>query len=136
MDSSSVRLQRNGKTIALAALVLLAFCACLLFSLVHPAVAHAATYKGDQVAWQIKDGKAYAKADGKKLKGLQTIDDKTYYFDKKGVQRTGWRKIKGSYYYFNIASKAEGHMVTSKVVCGVNLGENGAAKLTPPQNPN
>lgn len=56
-----------------------------------------------------KEGKSYFYMDesGKRLQGLQTIDGKTYYFSPKSTTKyrlaarvTGWRKVKGNYYYF------------------------------------
>ena len=72
----------------------------------------------------------YWNENGKRLKGLQKIGENTFWFDKKGVQRTGWRKIGGSYYFFRIENGAEGYIITNAVINDVKLGKDGRAKLT------
>ncbi len=72
----------------------------------------------------------YYGEDGKKVKGLVEINGKKYYFDSKGIQRTGWQKIDGSYYYFKIAKKAKGYMVTNKKVNGIKLKKSGKASTS------
>lgn len=68
---------------------------------------------------------------GKKLKdGKYKINGKYYYFDSKGIQRTGWQKVGSNYYYFKIAKGKKGYMVTSQTANGVSLKKNGKAKLT------
>lgn len=43
----------------------------------------------------------YYNAKGKKAKGIVTVKGKKYYFDSKGVLRTGWRKINKKYYFLD-----------------------------------
>ncbi|MCD7834502.1 MAG: hypothetical protein LUH00_11045 [Lachnospiraceae bacterium] len=74
-------------------------------------------YYFDKTGHKLKDGKY-------KIKG------KYYYFDEKGRQRTGWQKIGDSYYYFNIANKKKGYMLTSTTVNGIHLGADGKAEIT------
>lgn len=82
------------------------------------------------VVWKKGKSAITCTVDGvKQAGGIKTIDGKRYYFDKKGIQRTGWKKVGGSYYYFAIGHKAKGAMVTSKVINGVKLGKDGRAVL-------
>lgn len=104
--------------------------ALLVLPFAQPELAQASAYEKSEVTWQVKNDKVVAKVAGRRLTGLNTIGAKTYYFDQKGVQRTGWRKVKGGYYYFQIAHKGKGYMVASKVVCGVRLSKGGSAVLT------
>lgn len=48
-----------------------------------------------------EDGeKVYLNEDGKRVRGFEKIDGKTYYFDKEGHIKTGWLKLKtGKTYY-------------------------------------
>ena len=64
--------------------------------------------------------------------GINTVElnGKYYYFDKTGVQHTGWQKMRGDYYFFRIENGEKGYMVTSKKVNGVTLQYNGKAKKT------
>lgn len=48
----------------------------------------------------INGAKCFYGMNGKRLTGLQTIDDKLYYFDKNGKMKTGMHKVNGAYYYF------------------------------------
>lgn len=109
---------------------LLAVCLfCVGGSFAAPA-AHAGEYKSSDVTWVTKNSKVFAKVDGKKLTGLQRIGTKTYYFDKKGVQRTGWRKVKGACYFFQNKNKQQGYMLADTVVNGVRLRASGKAAMT------
>ncbi len=67
---------------------------------------------------------------GRKTAGLRTIDGKSYYFDKQGIQRTGWQEYQGDYYFFKIADGEKGRMVTSCRVNGITLKKDGKAKIT------
>lgn len=110
----------------------------LLTLLILPLPVHAASesqaaeqVKERTAVWILKKGKYYCRDGGKKnLKGLQTFGKKTYYMDSKGVQRTGWRKIDGKYYYFRQKNGAGGYRITSAVVNGVTLKKSGAAKTS------
>ncbi|MCD8012976.1 MAG: hypothetical protein LUG99_07355 [Lachnospiraceae bacterium] len=53
-----------------------------------------------------------------------TIGSKTYYFDSKGVMATGWKKISGSYYFFN---RSTGVQKKNASVDGIKLKANGKA---------
>lgn len=60
--------------------------------------------KGVMVTGWIKENKKYyyTKANGRMVKGWQTIQGKRYYFDKKtGARAKGWKEISGYSYYFN-----------------------------------
>ena len=82
------------------------------------------------VQWVEKGSRIYCKVNGVAQKGgLRTINGKTYLFDKKGRQLTGWRKVGKHYRYFTVANKAKGAMVTGKVVNGVKLDKQGRAAL-------
>lgn len=80
--------------------------------------------------WTIKNEKVFYIVSGTKQKGLCEIDGKVYYFDSKGVQRTGWQKIGNKYFYFRIANGGDGYMVKSKKVNGIKLQKDGTAKVT------
>lgn len=79
--------------------------------------------------WQSRNQKCFYYYNGKKIKGLASIQGKTYYFDAKGVQHTGWQKVHGDYYFFQNANRAKGFMITSSTVNGVTLGTDGKAVL-------
>ncbi|MDD6033439.1 MAG: InlB B-repeat-containing protein, partial [Oscillospiraceae bacterium] len=49
---------------------------------------------------ELASGTVYYK-NGLKVKGLQKIGGKTYYFDEKGYLQTGWVELDGSWYYFD-----------------------------------
>lgn len=81
--------------------------------------------------WIEKDGRYYYYNQyGEKATGRCTINKKTYFFDAKGRQRTGWMKIKGSYYYFRTANKGKGYMVKGTKVNGIKINSKGKAKIT------
>lgn len=82
------------------------------------------------VEWVEKASQVYCKVDGVTQKGgLKTIGGKTYLFDKKGRQLTGWHKVGKAYRFFTVASKAKGAMVSGKVVNGIKLDKSGRAIL-------
>ena len=68
----------------------------------NPTQAEAAAKMG----WQKINGKQYyILQNGAKAKGLITLNDKQYYFDKKtGAQKKGWQTIDGYRYYFGIGN--------------------------------
>ena len=75
--------------------------------------AHADT-ASPSVEWVEKASQVYCKVDGVTQKGgLKTIGGKTYLFDKKGRQLTGWHKVGKAYRFFTVAPKAKGAMVSS-----------------------
>ena len=88
-----------------------------------------ATSRKKKQGWVIRKGYVYFyTAEGKKLKnGIHEIGRKKYYFDKKGRQRTGWRKVHGHSYFFRYANGKNGYMVTGKKVDGIRLKKNGRA---------
>ena len=53
--------------------------------------------------WKETDnGMTYINDSGKAVTGMQEIDGKTYYFNSKGIMKTGWLTTKsGKKYYFN-----------------------------------
>lgn len=108
----------------------LALLACAVLLACAAAIPHHALAATDdhEGTWVTKSKCMYYKnADGKKVKGLTEIDGKAYYFDKKGVQRTGWRKISGVYRYFYIKNGKKGYMAKKTVVNGVKIDKYGAA---------
>ena len=78
--------------------------------------------------WVRKNGYYYYYRNKKKLKnGIFRIGQKKYCFDKKGRQRTGWRKIGKYKYYFSIRNGKNGYMLAGRKVDGVALKKNGRA---------
>ena len=75
-------------------------------------------------------GTKYYTVMGRKPAGLRTIDGKCYYFDRQGIQRTGWQEYKGDYYFFRIADGEKGYMAVSDRVNGITLKKDGKAKIT------
>ncbi len=84
---------------------------------------------GDTV-WKEHNGYCYCVKRGKKLKGLKTEGGKTYYFDSRGRQKTGWRKVSNRYCYFTIKNGAEGCLVKGKTVNGITIDKTGTAQAT------
>lgn len=112
----------KGKRKVLLAVLL----AVLAMVLTVGAVEAAPKYKNQ---WVKLNGKAYHYNDkGKKDKGLIKIKNKTFYLDSKCVQRTGWQKIDGKYYFFQIRNGNYGYMLTSTTVNGITLTKKGYAK--------
>lgn len=107
--------------------ILLVTVICILFS----ATAYAEVKKPVQkltVRWTKKNGYDYCYVNGKKQKnGIFEIDGKSYYFDKKGRQRTGWRKIKKKIYFFKNSRGKKGYMVKGKKVDGIKINKSGHA---------
>lgn len=121
---------RNLAATRLLAVAAAGLLALSLLLLTVPSPAHAATADKPKVQWTQKSSYFYCKVDGVKQKGgLKNIDGKSYLFDKKGRQLTGWHKVGKSYRYFTVANKAKGSMVTGKVVNGVKLDKQGRAVL-------
>lgn len=80
--------------------------------------------------WKTKNSNVYCKVNGKTQKGgIKTIDGKKYLFSKSGKQLTSWHKIGKNYYYFKPKTKADGYMVTAKVINGIKLDKDGRAVL-------
>ncbi len=88
--------------------------------------------KRESTWFQTQRGRVfYYDENGKTLKdGKYKINGKYYYFDKEGVQRTGWQKIGDDYYYFRIGKKTKGYMLKSTTVNGITLKKGGKAKMT------
>ena len=86
--------------------------------------------QSNDLVWKKKKGYYYAYRNGKKLKGLQKANGKTYLFDSKGRQQTGWRKINDRYCCFRFENGTNGYMLTGKWVNGIQLDKNGSAKVT------
>lgn len=78
--------------------------------------------------WRKSRGYWHCTISGKRLKGLNTLRGKTYYFDRKGRQRTGWQKIGGKYRFFRVANGPSGYLVKSKTVNGIRLDIDGIAR--------
>lgn len=85
---------------------------------------------GQAGKWKSRNQRFFYYENGKKVKGLKSINGNYYYFDSKGIQCTGWQKYKGDYYFFQIANENKGFMVRSKTVNGITLAKDGKAKLT------
>ena len=102
--------------------VLLLMCLCLLLGASN---AYAASR-----GWVRTKNCYYYYRNGKKVKGRVRIGNKTYYFDKNGVQRTSWRKIGKVYYCFNTGNADAGYMLTNTKKNGIALGKDGKAALT------
>ena len=102
---------------------LLAICICLF-----PARNAEAAVKYKNCFVKAQNGNlSYYNAKGKKAKGIVTVKGKKYYFDSKGVLRTGWRKINKKYYFFRQYNTRAGYMVTSSKVNGIRIRKNGSA---------
>lgn len=55
-----------------------------------------------QSGFVTENGNTYYYKDGKKLTGLQYIEDKAYYFDSNGImQKSKWVQVDGNWYYLN-----------------------------------
>ena len=89
-------MNRLGKTVAAA------LTGCLLLTFV-PIEALAATH-----GWKkVSDKWYYYGENGKKVKGVQKIDGKIYFFNKKGVMQTGWQQdADGNWYYLKSSGAA------------------------------
>jgi len=81
--------------------------------------------------WRNRDGWFCYYRNGKRLKGLCTIEKQTYLFDDKGRQLTGWRRVNGKYRFFRIQNGREGYMVTGRKVNGVRINADGTALVRP-----
>ena len=102
---------------------LLAICICLF-----PARNAEAAVKYKNCFVKAQNGNlSYYNAKGKKAKGIVTVKGKKYYFDSKGVLRTGWRKINKKYYFFRQYNTRAGYMVTSSKINGIRIRKNGSA---------
>lgn len=105
----------------------LCFAACPSTATAAPSPdAKAVSAKG---VWKEKGSTVSYKVAGKAVKGLVSINGKSYYFDSKGVQRTGWRCVYGIYYHFNTSNKSSAYATVNKVVNGVKLNKYGQAVL-------
>lgn len=99
--------------------------------------------------WETDGKKTYYCKDGVRVKGINKIDKKVYYFDKNGVKYTGsgWKTIGKNKYYFSkgvaktgwtIISKncyhfsSNGALSVSTKIDGVKVNKNG--KATGPAN--
>lgn len=63
----------------------------------------------EESGWKTVDGKKYYYENGTFVTGGKKIDGKVYYFNKYGVMKTGFVKVKGNYYYL---SPQDGSMQT------------------------
>lgn len=128
---SAARLPRTtAPAIGFALAALFALALSLTCLLIAPSAAVADNADRPAVQWIEKGSRIYCKVDGVAQKGgLRTIAGRSYLFDAKGRQLTGWRKVGRHYRYFTVATKAKGAMVTGKVVNGVRLDKQGRAVL-------
>ena len=109
--------------------LLIALFVVLAGLMVPRGVSAAAKYKKKWV--QTNSQWTYYDKKGKLAKGIVKIGSKyEYYFDGNGIQRTGWRLLSGSYYYFNPKTKKSAYMVKSATVDGIQLGKDGKAVIT------
>ncbi|MDD6615319.1 MAG: hypothetical protein PUF13_04330 [Lachnospiraceae bacterium] len=116
-------MKQNRKRLILPIL----FFMCVLW-LVSVPVSAAHKYKNQWVT-SSSGNYYYYNEDGKKVTGIQKIGKKSYYFDKKGIQRTGWIEYKDSYYFFKLGNGTKGYRIENKTVNGIQLKSNGKAKL-------
>ena len=114
--------KRNTKTLLTALLFL-----CVLLTAAVPA--QAASRKKQTNTWSTQNGcHYYYNADGKKVTGMVKIGSRYHYFDKNGIQRYGWKKIKNNYYFFRISTGTTGaYMLTSTTINGIALDASGRA---------
>ncbi len=94
--------------------------------------------------WKKSGKKTYYYRDGVRVKGINKIDGKVYYFDKKGVKYTGsgWKTISDKKYYFSkgVAKKgwtmidkscyhfsSMGELSVNKKIDGLKVDKNGKA---------
>lgn len=116
---------------AVLVLCLLMFAAVAAFTpQAHAAASPDARAVSAHGHWVVSGSCARYKVSGKSVKGLVAIKGKTYLFDSKGVQRTGWRRVNGIYYRFAPRSKAAAFATCGKVVNGVRLNKYGQALLS------
>ncbi len=80
--------------------------------------------------WKEKKQQFFYCVKGRRIKGIYKIGKNDYYFDKNGVQRTGWQKIGNDYYFFRIANGKKGYQLRSQTVNGIRLGAKGKARIT------
>ena len=76
-----------------------------------------------------KDGYRYRISDDQYAQGITSIGKKKYYFNRDNFQRTGWRKIEGSYYYFKNVQGKNGYMIKDYTIDGIRLNKNGKAVI-------
>ena len=101
--NTSITRRTFGTVLVVALAALLA--ACALTALTAADSAWAATAKG----WQTEQGhKVYYKG-GEKLTGMQKIGKNYYYFNAKGVMKTGTVKADGTTYYMGDSGKMEAY---------------------------
>lgn len=97
-------------------------------------------YRAKKSHWKAKGSKTYLYATKKKASrkakpakvkgGLVKLGKKSYYFDAKGAQRTGWTRVAPSYYaFFERENGKGGVLAKSKTVEGIRLDSHGYAKL-------
>ena len=125
MKSVSKRSIKKSVRILMLAVVFISICFSGL------AITSQAKSKTHKPGWYMnKKGRVfYYDENGKMVKHKQRykIGNKIYYFDRKGQQHVGWIKSRGHYYYYNIAPKKKGYMVTNKTINGIKIDAKGRA---------
>lgn len=94
-------MERKGRDLLFGLLVLCMACFVSVSAMAAP-----------QDGWVQKKGNCYYYLQGEKVKGLQEIGGKTYYFDRKGIRQKGWHKVKGVWHYF----KKNGVMAKNRII--------------------
>lgn len=96
---------RHGFDSVFAMLLAVLLGACALTVFASADIAWAGTPKG----WQTEQGKKCYYRDGEKLTGMQKIGKNYYYFNAKGVMKTGTAKTDGATYYLGDLGKMEAY---------------------------
>lgn len=130
LPARALRFRRAALPAGLALLLPLAILAATLTPVPGSSSIAYAAPGTPNVQWVEKGSYFYCTVDGTPQKdGIRQINGKSYLFDKKGRQQTGWHKVGKDYRFFAVANKDKGAMVISKVVNGVRLDKSGKAVL-------
>ena len=88
------------------------------------------TYAAKKNKWVEKKGAwTYYNSKGKLAKGMTNIGGKTYFFDEKGRQCFGWRKVGSDYRFFSRGVKTGAAMVSNTTVDGIKINSSGKAAV-------
>ena len=89
------------------------------------------TFASRECRWISRNQFYFCSCNGKLYKnGIYKINDKKYYFDKDGRQRTGWRKVNKEYYFFRDQNAEKGYMLKNCTVDGISINRYGRALLS------
>ena len=80
--------------------------------------------------WRTVKGRHYLyNKKGKKCTGITRFKNRWFYFDSKGVERSGWQQVGNDYYFFRISPKRKcAYMLTATKVNGIPLDSRGRAR--------